>query len=204
MENFNTKGSYLDGVKKIRYYFTGKLKFDEESFVGLVNDGRCPAEILDGRVHNGFWRFLKKYRNDGNIVEHPFFEKSQFSEPNLGDDVCDDWQGIVYYGRTVGSEKTSNTATSVWGVYNSLVFKDGYDEQERRVKSFVHAGKEDIDRLIERIKEGAVDSVGPWRMDISHPNGVPRQFAHIPSVDMVHTLRARIPVKLRESAFFDY
>jgi len=163
MNELGVKGLYLDGVETKSYLFSGKLLLDESSFVGFVNDGRCPAEIIDGNVKGGFWRFIKKYRSDVSILRHPFFAGHAFSEPNMGNDVCDEFQGVIYYGRTI---KSNNKRVFVSGFYNSLKTQKGYDDHDRVVRRLTVADKDTVRKAIEEIKEHKVAS-GPWNMEVT-------------------------------------
>ena len=110
---------------------------------------------------------------------------------------------IVYYGRTLASG-SDNNKTHVGGVYNSILFRSGFDSQEEIAKHLVHAGPEDFEKLRQSIKNGSTDSIGPWNMYISHHGNIPKQFIHTPVIDTTHFVGPRKAVKLREPAWFDF
>ena len=153
VEEFEIQGTYLDGKKAKEYSFTGKLIFLGEiepvPFVGLVNDGRCPAEILNGKLDSHYMQFLKKYRSDDNILNHSFFKGSKFSESSLASHICDDWPGILYYGR-IANVEDNEKKVSIEGFYNSLIMSEGYDSHDRDIQRLVRS---DDKSLTEQIVE---------------------------------------------------
>lgn len=198
VREFKIRGNYLNGKDAEDYGFTGKLIFLRSpnsvhvlgdmvyNFVGFINDGRCPAEILNGRFggvpfkRGNFMQFLKRYRLDDTILKHPSFKGREFSKPSLADFVCEDWPGILYYGRIIGNEEKQ---VSVEGFYNSALAKGigCYDSHDKEVQRAVFNDcyndpkqQEHIKKIIERIKTERKDwALGPWTMEILCPDGVP-------------------------------
>jgi len=182
-KNFRIEGTYFDGSKNREYSFEGRLIFLEEDmtfpysplnlpvvqFIGFINDGRCPAEVLDGQMDNNSIRFVKRYRCDEVILDHPFFKNKEYSELSLGTILCDLWPGIRYYGRII---KTEKNRIEVEGLYNSLIVAGSYSFHDRRIQKIVVSSKGSLYKEYEeKIKEICKDGnkeigFGPWKMTI--------------------------------------
>ncbi len=185
MKKLDVEGEYFNGKNLKTYDFEGVLLLDNQTFTGLINDGRCPAEVIDGHVSDGTWRFIKKYRNDKSILEHPFFKKASFPEINLSYRTADKNQGIVYHGRTTA---VRDKKPFVRGLFNSSFVGDNYqllDDYVRKLAfSDLYFGKMSKNSLLELIPKNGGDivvaaNVGPWNMRVKCDDEIPKFLTRI-------------------------
>jgi hypothetical protein len=185
MKKIDVKGEYFNGKNLKTYDFRGILLLDKQTFTGLINDGRCPAEVIDGHVSDGTWRFIKKYRSDKIILEHPFFKETSFPETSLGQYTADKNQGIVYHGRTTAFR---DKKPFVRGLFNSSFVGDNYqlfDNYVRKLaRSDFYFGRMSKDSLLELIpKNGGgivtATNVGPWNMRVKCDDEIPKFLTRI-------------------------
>lgn len=185
MKKLDVKGEYFNGKNLKTYDFVGVLLLDNQTFVGLINDGRCPAEVIDGHVSDGIWRFIKKYRSDKTILEHPLFKETSFPETILGQDTADKNRGIIYHGRTTS---VRDKKPIVRGLFNSSFVGENYQLLDVYVRklalsdfSFEKMSKDNLLELTQKNGGGTVvaTNVGPWNMKIKCDDEIPEFLTRI-------------------------
>lgn len=185
MKKLDVNGEYFNGKNLKTYNFVGFLLLDNQTFTGLINDGRCPAEVIDGHVSNGTWRFIKKYRSDKSILEHPFFKETPFPETSLGHNIADKNQSIVYHGRTTS---VRDKKPIVRGLFNSSFVGDNYklfDDYVRKLAlsdfSFEKMSKDSLLEVTPKNGGGIVVAtyVGPWNMKVKCDEELPEFLTRI-------------------------